>query len=58
MQRLEVSGAVRPVYGSLGIERLKHGSKNHISELRKVQKQRVRKTAKRTKCIPYHTTSS
>ena len=23
MQRLEVSGAVRPIYGSLGVERLK-----------------------------------
>jgi len=26
MQRLEVSGAVRPIYGSLGVERLR---KNH-----------------------------
>jgi len=24
MQRLEVSGAVRPIYGSLGVKRLKH----------------------------------
>ena len=26
MQRLEVSGAVRPIYGSLGVERLIVGS--------------------------------
>ena len=25
MQRLEVSGAVRPIYGSLGVKRLKEG---------------------------------
>ena len=25
MQRLEVSGAVRPIYGSLGVKRLKGG---------------------------------
>ena len=25
MQRLEVSGAVRPIYGSLGVKRLKKG---------------------------------
>ena len=25
MQRLEVSGAVRPIYGSLGVKRLKLG---------------------------------
>ena len=24
MQRLEVSGAVRPIYGSLGVKRLSH----------------------------------
>jgi len=24
MQRLEVSGAVRPIYGSLGVKRLTH----------------------------------
>ena len=24
MQRLEVSGAVRPIYGSLGVKRLRH----------------------------------
>jgi len=24
MQRLEVSGAVRPIYGSLSVKRLKH----------------------------------
>jgi len=24
MQRLEVSGAVRPIYGSLGVKRLKY----------------------------------
>ena len=28
MQRLEVSGAVRPIYGSLGVKRLRH----HILE--------------------------
>jgi len=32
MQRLEVSGAVRPIYGSLGVKRLKlgeiYGSRN------------------------------
>jgi len=28
MQRLEVSGAVRPIYGSLGVKRL---TSNHIS---------------------------
>ena len=26
MQRLEVSGAVRPIYGSLGVNRLRLGS--------------------------------
>ena len=26
MQRLEVSGAVRPIYGSLGVKRQKNGS--------------------------------
>jgi len=26
MQRLEVTGAVRPIYGSLGVKRLKHFS--------------------------------
>ena len=25
MQRLEVSGAVRPIYGSLGVKRLRNG---------------------------------
>ena len=30
MQRLEVSGAVRPIYGSLGVKRLtKRGSSTH-----------------------------
>jgi len=24
MQRLEISGAVRPIYGSLGVKRLRH----------------------------------
>ena len=27
MQRLEVSGAVRPIYGSLGVKRLRDGRK-------------------------------
>jgi hypothetical protein len=27
MQRLEVSGAVRPIYGSLGVKRLSHSEK-------------------------------
>jgi hypothetical protein len=27
MQRLEVSGAVRPIYGSLGVKRLMNGFK-------------------------------
>ena len=27
MQRLEVSGAVRPIYGSLGVKRLKNCSR-------------------------------
>jgi len=27
MQRLEVSGAVRPIYGSLGVKRLRGGKK-------------------------------
>jgi len=26
MQRLEVSGAVRPIYGSLGVKRLTHNT--------------------------------
>ena len=31
MQRLEVSGAVRTIYGSLGVKRLKcQGSSDHI----------------------------
>ena len=29
MQRLEVSGAVRPIYGSLGVKRLRHPSHGH-----------------------------
>ena len=30
MQRLEVSGAVRPIYGSLGVKRLKDFTLNGI----------------------------
>jgi len=35
MQRLEVSGAVRPIYGSLGVKRLKNYRYNQIY-LRKI----------------------
>jgi hypothetical protein len=35
MQRLEVSGAVRPIYGSLGVKRLKNYQYNQIY-LRKI----------------------
>ena len=31
MQRLEVSGAVRPVYGSLGLKRSSHNTVLHVS---------------------------
>ena len=36
MQRLEVSGAVRPIYGSLGVKRLKKGVHIIITVLLKV----------------------
>ena len=32
MQRLEVSGAVRPIYGSLGVKRLIPHTKGRIQE--------------------------
>ena len=34
MQRLEVSGAVRPIYGSLGVKRLTVSAVNNIAHLR------------------------
>jgi len=32
MQRLEVSGAVRPIYGSLGVKRLKNVNEQRFDE--------------------------
>ena len=34
MQRLEVSGAVRPMYGSLGVKRLRADHILHVSRIR------------------------
>ena len=37
MQRLEVSGAVRPIYGSLGVKRLIYACEMHNEILRSLK---------------------
>ena len=41
MQRLEVSGAVRPIYESLGVKRLTKIEENKISAFQNVSSWRV-----------------
>ena len=38
MQRLEVSGAVRPIYGSLGVKRLMALTRTHLTVQRQGDK--------------------
>ena len=47
MQRLEVSGAVRPLYGSLGVKGLSHAV--YISNLERPSAATVRSTL--TRCV-------
>jgi len=43
MQRLEVSGAVRPIYGSLGVKRLNTKSKRWWKKQRKKRRKKQQK---------------
>ena len=43
MQRLEVSGAVRPIYGSLGVKRLRRRRKKQKNKNKKRKKKKIKK---------------
>jgi len=61
MQRLEVSGAVRPIYGSLGVKRLIIDACRHVSGRQTERHQRKYRTiftAFHCQCVGRHRSTS
>ena len=52
MQRLEVSGAVRPIYGSLGVKQLRNLSKTELVRYKTVEHCSKREQQTETKFQP------